>query len=60
MATAIEHVRATDSVETVLQVLRRDGVVVVEGLVDPPVLDRINRDLDPHMAEAALTTPELN
>ncbi len=60
MAPAIEHVRATDSGETILQVLRRDGVVVVDGLVDPTTLDRINRDLDPHLAKAALTTPELN
>lgn len=60
MAPAIKHLQATASKEAALEVLNEDGVVVIEGLVPTSVREQINRDLDPHMKDAATTTPELN
>ncbi len=60
MGAEIRHLSSNDSKETVLEILEADGVVVVEGLLEPSLRDQINRDLDPHMKEAALTTPDLN
>lgn len=60
MAPTIEHLKASDSANAALEVLDRDGVVIIEGLVEPATRDQINRDLDPFMPDAAMTTPELN
>lgn len=60
MAQRISHLQATDPRETVLEVLNEDGVVIIEGLVEPATREQINHDLDPFMPEAAMSTPELN
>ncbi|MDG2307558.1 MAG: phytanoyl-CoA dioxygenase family protein [Candidatus Binatia bacterium] len=60
MAPKIRRFQASETKETVLEVLQEDGVVVVEGLLEPGLRDQINRDFDPYMANAALTTPDLN
>jgi hypothetical protein len=60
MAAQIEHRQATESKEDLLEVLQRDGVVILEGLVTPEQLQRMNRELDPFMSEAATTVPEMN
>ena len=60
MAVQIEHRQATESKEDLLEVLQRDGVVILEGLVTPEQLQRMNRELDPFMSEAATTVPEMN
>jgi len=60
MAATIEHRQATESKEELLEVLQRDGVVILEGLVTPEQLQRMNGELDPFMREAATTVPEMN
>jgi ectoine hydroxylase-related dioxygenase (phytanoyl-CoA dioxygenase family) len=60
MPATIEHVNTSDSRASVLQILERNGVVIVEGMIEAAILSRINRDLDPMMADAIMTTPELN
>ena len=46
----IRHLPATASAEEVAMVLREDGAAIVDCLVDPAVLDRAKRDLDPFIA----------
>lgn len=53
MPAKIEHLPATEPHDVVLEVLERDGVVILEGLVEPDQLQRINGELDPFMATAA-------
>lgn len=60
MAEQIEHRQATESKEELLEVLQRDGVVILEGLVTPEQLQRMNQELDPFMREAATTVPDMN
>ena len=60
MAAQIEHRQATEPKEELLEVLQRDGVVVLEGLVTPEQLQCMNQELDPFMSEAATTVPEMN
>ena len=60
MTAAIEHLQATEPKEAILEVLNKDGVVILEGLAQPDVLAQLNRDLDPFMPDAAMTTPDLN
>ncbi len=43
-----------------IDVLREDGVVIVEGVLEPALRDQINQDLDPWMTGAAQTAPDLN
>ena len=56
----IEHLQASEPKESVLEVLQRDGVVVVEGMLEPALREQLNRDLDPYLAGASLTAPEQN
>jgi hypothetical protein len=60
MATTIEDRQATESKEVILEVLERDGVVILEGLVEPDQLLRINNEIDPLMGTTATTVPEMN
>ncbi len=60
MAQQINHLRSSDPTVSILEVLKHDGVVIVEDMLDPSLRDQINRDLDPYMKDAALTTPDLN
>lgn len=60
MAVQIEHRQATEPKEELLEVLQRDGVVILEGLVTPEQLQCMNQELDPFMSEAATTVPEMN
>ena len=46
----IRHVPATASPEELAQALGDDGAVIVDRLVDPAVLDRARRELDPFLA----------
>lgn len=60
MTVQIEHRQATESKDLLLEVLERDGVVILEGLVEPDQLQRINDELNPFMRTAATTVPEMN
>jgi len=46
----IRHLPATASAEEVAMVLGEDGAAIVDCLVDPAVLDRAKRELDPFIA----------
>jgi ectoine hydroxylase-related dioxygenase (phytanoyl-CoA dioxygenase family) len=46
----IRHLPATASAEEVAMVLGEDGAAIVDCLVDPAVLDRAKRELDPFLA----------
>ncbi len=48
----LARLRAEDAIEDVAAALREDGAVVVEGLLDPDLLDRFNAEVDPLVAEA--------
>jgi hypothetical protein len=52
MAASLRHLHAGDAVATVVDVLREDGGVIVDGLLSPATLDRFNAELDPLLAQA--------
>src|SRR5512140_1110740 len=43
----IEHLPATGSAETVNEILKRDGAVIVDNLVEPQAMDAIAAELQP-------------
>jgi ectoine hydroxylase-related dioxygenase (phytanoyl-CoA dioxygenase family) len=47
----VRHLPPTATVEAVSEVLVADGCVVIDDLVDPAVLDQVNVELEPYMAE---------
>lgn len=47
----MRHLPPAATVEAVSEVLAADGCVVVDDLVDPAVLDQLNAELEPFMAE---------
>lgn len=47
MTARLHHLRASDPVERIVQSLRDDGGVIVEGLLDRDTLTRFNGELDP-------------
>jgi ectoine hydroxylase-related dioxygenase (phytanoyl-CoA dioxygenase family) len=59
MAT-IEHLQATASGAEVAAVLARDGVVVVDALVAPAVMDTVQRELAPYLDATAFGPDEFS
>jgi ectoine hydroxylase-related dioxygenase (phytanoyl-CoA dioxygenase family) len=47
---AIQHFSATAKAEEIAEALRRDGVAVIDRLVDPATMDRARAELAPYMA----------
>jgi ectoine hydroxylase-related dioxygenase (phytanoyl-CoA dioxygenase family) len=50
MAPQLTHLNATDPIDDVVNALREDGGVIVEGLLSRATLDRFNAELDPLLA----------
>lgn len=50
---AIEHLSPTTSAEKVAEILGRDGACIVDGLADPALLARLNRELVPWIEATA-------
>ncbi len=53
----IEHLSAAAGPERVAEVMKRDGCAVIDRLVEPPVLDRVRRELGPYL-ESTRTGPD--
>ena len=49
----IRHVSATATVETIQTILAEDGVVVVDNLVTPEVMDQVRSELSPYIERTA-------
>jgi ectoine hydroxylase-related dioxygenase (phytanoyl-CoA dioxygenase family) len=56
----IEHLAASASGEQVADALGRDGVVVVDQVVAPDVMDRARAELDPHLRATAVGADEFS
>ncbi len=54
---SIEHLTVADGSERVAQALARNGCVVVDGLAEPAVLERVRAEMQPHL-DAARTGPD--
>ena len=52
MTASLTHVQASDPIENIVAVLREDGGVIVEGLLNRVTLERFNAELDPLLAAA--------
>jgi ectoine hydroxylase-related dioxygenase (phytanoyl-CoA dioxygenase family) len=50
---SIENLPPDSHADKLADVLRRDGAIIVEGLLAADVVDQLNRDLDPHVATRA-------
>jgi ectoine hydroxylase-related dioxygenase (phytanoyl-CoA dioxygenase family) len=57
---SVEHLAASTPAEQVAATLRRDGVVVVDQVVPPDVLDRARAELDPYLRATAVGTDEFS
>jgi hypothetical protein len=55
----LEHRQVTDPLEDILEVLDREGAVIVEGLLSADVIERVNRDVDEHLLAADPTLSAL-
>jgi ectoine hydroxylase-related dioxygenase (phytanoyl-CoA dioxygenase family) len=60
MPRQIVRLAANVPVEEMVAALHADGVVIIEGLLDPELLDRFNAELDPLLAAAPAEQPYLN
>ena len=60
MSATLEHVAANTPVDEIVTVLRRDGAVIVEDLIDTDVIGRINREVDVHVGAADPEMQHLN
>lgn len=47
MSESLKRMKAGEPVEAIVAALQEDGGVIVEGLLDPEVLARLNAELDP-------------
>ena len=54
---AIQHFPSDARAEDVAETLRRDGVAVIDRLVEPATMDRARAELTPYMA-ATKTGPD--
>jgi hypothetical protein len=52
----LHRLHASAPVESIAEVLHRSGVVVVEDLLGPDLLDRLNAEIDPLLARAGAGT----
>jgi ectoine hydroxylase-related dioxygenase (phytanoyl-CoA dioxygenase family) len=52
MPASLQHVRVTDPIDRIVAILRDDGGVIVEGLLDRDTLARFNAELDPLLERA--------
>src|SRR4051794_36651129 len=48
----LARIKASEPAAEITEALARDGAVIVEQLLDPDLLDRFNRELDPLLAAA--------
>ena len=60
MSAQIEHVKADTPAEKIVEVLRRDGAVIVEDLIGRDAIARINDEVDPWVADADPEMEHLN
>ncbi len=60
MPASIEHVDATTAPDALLEVLQRDGAVVVDGLLSADVVARVNDEVDAAVAAADPDEPLFN
>lgn len=60
MTASLQHVQAGHPIETVVEILREDGGVIVEGLLDHDTLARFNAELDPLLGQAQPSRKFLN
>lgn len=52
MPAVLQRFQATDHVAEILAAIDADGGVIVEGLLSPEVVDRVNRDVEAEVAAA--------
>jgi ectoine hydroxylase-related dioxygenase (phytanoyl-CoA dioxygenase family) len=48
---ALEHVPNTASVDEIMEVVKRDGGVIIKGLLSPDQVQRFNAEIEPHLSE---------
>jgi ectoine hydroxylase-related dioxygenase (phytanoyl-CoA dioxygenase family) len=60
MATPLPRLKASEPVAAAISALDENGAVVVEHLLDTPLLERLNRELDPFLAQAVPDRAFLN
>lgn len=60
MPTDLQRIPADQPVERVLEALDADGCVIVQGLLPPDVLGRLNAELDPLLEQTPPERPCLN
>lgn len=59
-SATLRMLKATDPIGEVCAALRADGVVIVEGMLPPTVLQAMAGEVAPHVAAADPTMPHLN
>ena len=52
MGAEITRFKKADPTTGMIAELRRNGAIIVEGLIDGGIIDRINAEIDPHIQEA--------
>src|SRR5215831_638900 len=57
---SVEHLAASTPVEQIAATLGRDGVVVVDRVVPPDVMDRAGTELEPYLHATAVGTDEFS
>ena len=60
MTAKLERLPSDAAASEIVSVLRRDGAVIVENLIDDEVVARINAEVDPHVAAADPGMDHLN
>ena len=60
MSATLEHVAANTPVDEIVRVLRRDGAVIVDDLIDADAIGRINDEVDQYVEAADPEMDHLN
>jgi hypothetical protein len=47
----IKKVRANENIEVINHILEQDGCIVIENVLDKHELEKLKRELDPHLDE---------
>ena len=45
----IKKVRANENIEVINHILEQDGCIVIENVLDKHELEKLKRELDPHL-----------